>query len=385
SLENKYNIVKSIGEECIHKEELWNLLKKKKHPICYDGFEPSRRMHIAQVKIVVADWFAKLNNKMDTDMKKIRVVGEYMIEIWKAAGMKLENVEFLWSSDEINKRAHEYWHMEFRVLGAAKLWDENDDLTAAQIFYPLMQFADVFFLKGVMKMINVNKLTFAGCEVKIVVADWFAKKTSNSFGLPMRSIKEHMNIGIWVLGAAKLWDEKDDLTAAQIFYPLMQFADVFFLKADICQLGMDQRKVNVLAKEYCDVIKRKNKPIILSHQKMSKFDSSSVVFMEDKESKIKKAYCPPRIVEGNPCLEYIKYIVFLWFNKFNVERKMENGGSLTLMKNLLWIMQKVTCILLKPALSHALNKILQPVHDHFETDKDAKDLLKKVKGYKATK
>ncbi|KAF5804316.1 putative tyrosine--tRNA ligase [Helianthus annuus] len=38
-------------------------------------------------------------------------------------------------------------------------------------------------------------------------------------------------------------------------------------KADICQLGMDQRKVNVLAREYCDDIKRKNKPIILSHRK----------------------------------------------------------------------------------------------------------------------
>ncbi|KAJ0593266.1 putative tyrosine--tRNA ligase [Helianthus annuus] len=36
-------------------------------------------------------------------------------------------------------------------------------------------------------------------------------------------------------------------------------------EADICQLGMDQRKVNVLAREYCDDTKRKNKPIILSH------------------------------------------------------------------------------------------------------------------------
>ena len=37
------------------------------------------------------------------------------------------------------------------------------------------------------------------------------------------------------------------------------------LKADICQLGMDQRKVNMLAREYCDDIKRKLKPVILSH------------------------------------------------------------------------------------------------------------------------
>jgi tyrosyl-tRNA synthetase len=56
---------------------------------------------------------------------------------------------------------------------------------------------------------------------------------------------------------------------------------------------MDQRKVNVLAREYCDVIKRKNKPIILSHhmlpgllegqEKMSKSDPNSAIFMEDTE------------------------------------------------------------------------------------------------------
>lgn len=37
--------------------------------------------------------------------------------------------------------------------------------------------------------------------------------------------------------------ETDELSAAQIFYPCMQCADIFFLRADICQLGMDQRKV----------------------------------------------------------------------------------------------------------------------------------------------
>jgi tyrosyl-tRNA synthetase len=39
------------------------------------------------------------------------------------------------------------------------------------------------------------------------------------------------------------------------------------LQADICQLGMDQRKVNMLAREYCDAAspKIKFKPVILSH------------------------------------------------------------------------------------------------------------------------
>jgi tyrosyl-tRNA synthetase len=40
---------------------------------------------------------------------------------------------------------------------------------------------------------------------------------------------------------------------------------------------------------------------------------------------------------------------------------------------------------LKPALSRALNLILQPVRDHFENDPTAKELLKQVKAYKVTR
>jgi tyrosyl-tRNA synthetase len=60
---------------------------------------------------------------------------------------------------------------------------------------------------------------------------------------------------------------KEDMEISQLLYPCMQCADIFFLKADICQLGMDQRKVNMLAREYCDDINRTEKPVILSHRK----------------------------------------------------------------------------------------------------------------------
>lgn len=51
------------------------------------------------------------------------------------------------------------------------------------------------------------------------------------------------------------------------------------------------------------------------------------VLQAEVNVKIKKAYCPPKIVEGNPCLEYIKYIIFPWFNEFRVERNADNGGD----------------------------------------------------------
>ena len=50
----------------------------------------------------VADYFAQLNNKMGGDLKKIQVVGEYMVEIWKAVGMDMQRVQFVSASEEIN-------------------------------------------------------------------------------------------------------------------------------------------------------------------------------------------------------------------------------------------------------------------------------------------
>jgi tyrosyl-tRNA synthetase len=54
---------------------------------------------------------------------------------------------------------------------------------------------------------------------------------------------------------------------------------------------------------------------------------SFCIFQEDICFKIEKAFCPPKLVEGNPCLEYIKYIILPWFGKFEVVRKKENGGK----------------------------------------------------------
>lgn len=95
---------------------------------------------------------------MGGDLKKIRVVGEYMIEVWKAVGMNLDMVDFLWASDEINARPAEYWSlvmdvaMKFklaRIMRCTQIMGRDDsDLQASQMFYPCMQCADIFFLKA---------------------------------------------------------------------------------------------------------------------------------------------------------------------------------------------------------------------------------------------
>lgn len=50
SLEDeRFRVIRSIGEECTTDAELAALLRDKPSFTAYDGFEPSGRMHIAQV------------------------------------------------------------------------------------------------------------------------------------------------------------------------------------------------------------------------------------------------------------------------------------------------------------------------------------------------
>lgn len=360
----------TVGEECISPNELKKLILAKgrgsEHPVgfnLYDGFEPSGRMHIAQgvfkamnvnkctskgtkstFTFWVADWFALMNDKMGGDLEKIKIVGKYLIEVWKAAGMNLENVVFKWASEEITDKANQYW--------------------------PTML--------DVARRFNVTRI----------------KKCCQIMGRLEGS-----------------------LTSAQVLYPLMQCTDVFFLKADICQLGVDQRKVNMLAREYCDAAKIKNKPIILSHhmlyglkagqEKMSKSDPDSAIFMEDTpedvERKITAAYCPNREEETedsskeqtdagkesmqlkvdklkNPCLDYIQNIILCPpGSTFSV-----NGITYEAFEPIRadFLAEKITEAQLKASLITELNSLLQPVRDHFTNDENARTLLEQVRQFK---
>ena len=265
-------------------------------------------------------------------MNKIKTVGRYMIEVWRAAGMNMEKVEFKWASEEILNRSSEYWSLVFDIA------------------------------------------------------------TKNSLTRVLRCTQ--------IMGRS----ESDDLTSAQIFYPVMQCADIFFLKADICQLGMDQRKVNMLAREYCDSSKRKFKPIILSHHmlmglaegqaKMSKSDPGSAIFVEDTEAdvnvKIKKAYCPPGVVENNPILDYLKHIIFAVDTPaFKICRSPQNGGDFEYNSYSAleadYLAGSIHPGDLKPAVSKAITELMKPSRDHFINNAEAKKLLDQVKQYRTTR
>jgi len=359
-IETRLDLIREVGEEIITERELRHVLETKRHPVAYDGFEPSGVIHIAQgiqravnvnkmikagvrFKMFVADWHAWANNKMGGDLEKIKRVGEYLIEVWKVTGMDLKRVEFVWASDLVQDQ--EYWK----------------------------------------KVMQISR---------------------NS------TIKRIIRCG-------QIMGRKDSevLQASQILYPCMQCADIFHLKIDITQLGMDQRKVNVLAREIGPKLGFW-KPVIVSHHmlmgllppkfhlipamskeerqieiKMSKSVPDSSIFMTDSaeevKRKIEKAYCPPRMVHENPLMEYMRYIIFERFGSVKIERPERFGGDLEIGSygemEKLYAEGKIHPLDLKHAVIRYLNELLEPVREHFRKNKKARGLDRFVKSQKITR
>ncbi|GIX64624.1 tyrosyl-tRNA synthetase, putative [Babesia caballi] len=331
-----------LSVECIKVEELQALLERKDYiPISYDGFEPSGRMHIAQglckahkvnelkkmgVRSVmwIADWFAVLNDKLGGDMANIRLVGEYFQHVWRAAGMDMDAVKFLWASEEINKNADLYWRL----------------------------------VMDISRSFNITRF----------------KRCSEALGRA----------------------EGDNRPAASLLYPAMQCADIFYIGADICQLGLDQRKINMLAREYCELKSVGARPVIMSHHmmpslahqggKMSKSIPNSAIFMEDSEAevnaKIKSAWCPEKEVVDNPCISYFELIIFPMLHTVTIARRPKDGGEVRYDSHEQLVQDyqagKLHPADLKPALAKYLNQLLQPVRDYFQNNPEANALAKRV-------
>jgi len=201
---------------------------------------------------------------------------------------------------------------------------------------------------------------------------------------------------------------KEKLDVAQYIYPPMQATDVHAMDLDVVHAGMDQRKVNMLAREVFPSLGWK-KPVAIHHHilaglqepkelgldenplldrtvssKMSKSKPDSAIFIHDSPQeiarKIGKAWCPERWVENNPILDFANHIVFHERSSFTIERPAKFGGDVTytsfeeLARD--YAAGKVHPSDLKRSVAGELSTILEPVRAHFE----GKEIIREVLG-----
>jgi tyrosyl-tRNA synthetase len=127
--------------------------------------------------------------------------------------------------------------------------------------------------------------------------------------------------------------------------------------------------------------------------KMSKSIPDSAIFMTDTQEdiarKMKKAYCPEKVTEENPVMEYCKYLVFEKFPIIEIKRPEKFGGDLELHSydELVKVYTKgdLHPMDLKQAVAGYVNEMLEPVRQHFEKNKKAKKLFEEVQSFEVTR
>jgi tyrosyl-tRNA synthetase len=355
-LQNRIDLVMRNTAEVVTPEEIRTLLETNANPRAYWGFECSGLLHIgiglvcsAKVKhlvnagfkftIFLADWHSWINNKLGGDMDNIRTCGEYLKQIFTALGLTSDNVEFRWASEIVDKV--DYWEKVIRIA----------------------------------KSVSIKRT-------------WRA--------LPVMGREASLT----------------DMETAWVFYPCMQAADIFEMDIDVACSGIDQRKAHMLARDAAEKLKWNkpaciHTPLLIGLQgpqteekmfdenaelnveissKMSKSIPQSSILVhdspEDIASKIKNAYCPPKVVKNNPVLELARLIIYPEMDLLEIPRPAKYGGpetfeSFEILANV-YSEGKIHPLDLKNGVTASLNEILKPVREYFSRHPETLEEMLKI-------
>ncbi len=354
--------------EVVNEEELRQVLETKEQPLAYIGFEPSGIVHMGWALVT-----AKIKDLCDAGFKVIILWADWHAAINDKVGGDLENI----------RAVARYMEDCFVALGVPK--DKVEFRYAQDVVNDLSYWADI---------LKVGKIT------------------------SLNRIKRTMTI----MGRK---EDEADLDSSKIIYPLMQCVDMFHLGVDVSYAGIDQRRVNMLAREVAERFGWK-KPIALHtpllpglkgrarmngdgakdktvreeaqsmdaqsaamiDMKMSKSDPTSSINIHDTpdsvKQKIKKAYCPPeKENEGsNPMLMMAKYVIFPRFNRIDIERPEKYGGNVSyesyeaLTED--YFSGKLSPVDLKAGIADGINKTLAPVSEFFSAHPENYDKVQEI-------
>jgi len=329
-------------EEVVTVDDARSLFQTDAHPSHYIGFEISGALHLGSLviagfkvrdllqagvrcRIFLADWHTFINQKMKGDWEEIRRSLDYYAEAFRffAPGVEVQTGSQLYAENK------EYWMNVVKFSAQITLARDTRCLT--------------------------------------------------------------------ILGRTR----SDKLAFSQYLYPPMQAVDIWALGADIAHAGIDQRKVHMLAREVFPKLGWK-KPVALHHtlllgleeprstgidqddrsdllisSKMSKSRPRSCIFIHDDSetvfSKMNAAWCPPT-VDDNPVLELTRNVIFHEVKEFVVDRPLKYGGQ-TVYESYEQLKEdyrqgKLHPADLKRCAARELNRIIEPVRNHFDNRRE---------------
>ena len=347
-------------EEILTPDDLRRLLEVEEHPIAYNGWEPSGLAHLGT-----------------------GVICAYKMKDFAEAGVHFKAFLATWHAYLNNK------------LGG--------DLTL------IRKAADLFRHSWIALGVPADKVEFIYSDELYDDLSYWAKTMAIAKNLTIARTTRTLEIAGRKEGEAHY--------VSDFLYTPMQVADVFHLNVKICQLGMDQRKANVVAREVGEkigcwkpvcvhhhLLQGLEKPTVwpipegqekeaIASAKMSKSKPETCIFIYDSLTEIKqkmsKAFCPEKTVKFNPIMDICRYIIFRETPVFKIERPAKFGGSLQFgsFDELASVYAKGNLhpMDLKCGVAEELGRILQPVRRYFENNKEAQECLEIIRAAKITR
>jgi len=275
NLDEKLALIKRNTEEIITEKELLDLLKKKKTPRVYCGYEPSGPLHLGH--------FVTITKLMDFKKAGFHVV------------ILLANI-----------------HALLNMKGGEKEIEREVD--------------------------NWKKTIKAiGIDAEVVLGSDFQFKKEYQFDVMKLAQDSTINRGLRAM--QEVARDIENARISQLWYPLMQIADIKHLRLDVALGGIEQRKIHMMGREFEKTLNHRfiaiHTPLITSlkgpGQKMSKSIPGSGISITDSLEEIKKtiknAYCPAQEIKENPILQITQLIIFPLFGHIEIKRSEKFGGN----------------------------------------------------------
>ncbi|MDD5959231.1 MAG: tyrosine--tRNA ligase [Methanobrevibacter wolinii] len=315
--EEKIKLIKEGTVEVIEEEELKEKLNKE-NPIAYTGYEPSGKIHLGHAITIMK-------------LKQLQSLG-FKIKILLADFHAYLNGKG--SLEEISKTA-EYNKKCFQALGLA----EDTEFILGSEFETKEDYTNIVY-----KLATLTTLKRARRSMDMVSRD------------------------------------DDNPKVASTIYPLMQTADMVTLNTDIALGGLEQRKIQMLAREELPKLGFEapvciHTPLLHGLDGDAKMSSSKGNFIavddseKDIKNKINKSYCPKGEVKDNPMIEIAEHFVYPYQEKLLIERPEKFGGNLELTKEELikvYSEGNLHPMDLKNGISNYMIEFLRPVREYME-------------------